>query len=595
MADIVTKVLYDITSAIASLNKLNTKLKDTEDANEDAFGSGNSGKINKFDKVLDKIPGTAGKAARGVAKVGASFGAVAAGAAVAAAAIGSVIAQFVDLPGLTKDSIASLKAFEEATKGFQDVEDVISATGDAIINRDVELAKRAIKLDQERNAREQNLVSDARSAADQRLDALKSELDQREARVKQAVDREQDLRKKLEERTRQDPAAGFSGPIGKKALDLGAAARQAAFDGDIEKAEALEKAAKEAGEAAGNHNLFLRDQATTRDAINNKLKKEISAQAEVTSAEQQALDLTQNRVNATEQEIKLLKERQRLLTNESRELGAQQKRARVEGREAKETQDADQAARDFRTASKNLSNEVKNGVRSLKEDFIDSGRLLLKAATSIQERNAATDFVQRGAGASARIENVIGRASRDEAVTGEEVQALGADLKALAQVVGALKVANAEGRTPGREQDIARLDAILQSGLAAFQASADFNQVRGNQANIVEGSAGPTDADLQAARQRVLGLGEASNTATDGLAKFAAQLARTQIPGAPAQAAVAAATVKATPVVPPSGQGSSQFPINVNADVKGVLTREVITEIVEKVERELRKKTGKEL
>ena len=574
MSDVVTKILYDVTQAVTQLDKLNKKVEKSEKKAKKAFDTKS---INNYDKRLKKLAYTLGGTDFTAKGLFITLGGSAAVLGAAAGAVGALVAQMIDLDGIMKDSIKSIEGFNEATDTIQDMREALSTLGDVAVNRDIRLAQRAVKLDQAENARQQNLVEQARDLARKRLDIVKDELDRRDDLLSKSLKKEEDLRKRLERRTTEDPAAGFSGPVGKKALDLGAAARQAAFAGDLDKAEALEDAAREAGEEAGNHALFLRDQSATHDAINAAIERELSKQEQQSAKYADQVDEAQAVAQQLDAVIERENERLVVLRQQSRELGAQQKILRVGAREAKEQQQADTGARTFENNARDFSNNVKNGGETFKETVKGAASEFKRFFSGeVQRREFLADSERAGASA-ANIEKILGRVTRGEGVTAADLEGLRGDFGNLTNIIAKLQFARSENRlTTSQDRLLSRLERLQESALGALEGASQFRDVRGDQDFIKVGIEGFTADEIRGLRDAMIENTKALREPSKGTKATAAldQAAATST-GAPQQLAA-----------------SGPATVNVNATVKGgLIDGETAREITTLIRKELRKQT----
>jgi len=577
-----TKVLYDVKDAIAQLNKLNKKVDQSGDKANKAFEKGGSS-AKLFDKALGKIPGTAGKAATGLRSVAGALGGIGAVGAVAAAGIASVIANMVDLKDILRDTTANYLAFVKATERLRQTDEVISNFGDVAAQREIENSKRSIKLEQADKAREQNAVETARDAAQRRLDIFRDEIARRESILKTSLDREQSLRDRLADRNVQDASAGFSGPIGKKALDLGAAARQAAFEGNLDLAEELEEAAKRAGEEAGNHSLFLKDQESTRNAINSKIQSEIGKQEQV--SKKAADQVQQAKKYATELESVIEKENERLkiILRQSRELSAQAKLVKDAALNQRNLEQADTGARGARTAAKNISQAFTDGGRTFFEggkDFVSNFKQVLLGGGA--DQRTVDNFQASGFQA---LENIVKQAAeinRGGDVTIGQLGENAGGLREASSIARILEKAIQEGRVSGgAEAQAKKFVEIVNQAEKLFSETAATRRVRGDDTLVGrEGTQSTSRADLDASRQALLQLPDKIGTAVANA--ISGQSAASSVPGG-----------GQTTQGAPQSVGTTRQNITVNATVKGgIIDAETTKTITEIIRKEIRKGTG---
>lgn len=569
-----TKVLYDVNDAIKELERLNKKVEEAGDKANESFEKGGDG-AGLFGKAMERLSGPVSKAGGAIKTAVTSMASLPGVALAAAAAVAAVVAQFIDFDGILKDSIKSIEAFDEATDTIQRTKDAFSSLGDAAVNRDLRLAQRAVKLDQAENARAQNAIERERNRAKEFLEITKDELSRREGLLKASIKREESLRDRLTKRTASDAAAGFGGPVGKRALDLGAAARRAAFEGDIDKAEALEEAAKRAAEEAGNHNLYLRDQQSTRNAINNSLERQIAKEDQTGKNLQAQVDEAKQVADALDQLIDKDNKRLETLRQQSRELGAQQKLLRTAAREATETQTADQAARDFENNARDFNMAMRDGGQSLREIVLGFGSEVKQFFSNEGQRQEFLQDTRTGAQGAAEIQRILGRVARGETVTPADLEGIREGANKLTDVVAKLQSERGQGRLSSIQQKtLERMEALLESATGAIEAGADFRAVRGDDQAIVEGTRGPTGDDMRALRDSILKLNDSLSQPSRGASPLIEKQSQSVGASQPVQAAASNVTV--------------------NANVKGGLIDEEVTKkITDIIRRELRKQTSR--
>lgn len=569
-----TKVLYDVNDAIKELERLNKKVEEAGDKANESFEKGGDG-AGLFGKAMERLSGPVSKAGGAIKTAVTSMASLPGVALAAAAAVAAVVAQFIDFDGILKDSIKSIEAFDEATDTIQRTKDAFSSLGDAAVNRDLRLAQRAVKLDQAENARAQNAIERERNRAKEFLEITKDELSRREGLLKASIKREESLRDRLTKRTATDAAAGFGGPVGKRALDLGAAARRAAFEGDIDKAEALEEAAKRAAEEAGNHNLYLRDQQSTRNAINNSLERQIAKEDQTGKNLQAQVDEAKQVADALDQLIDKDNKRLETLRQQSRELGAQQKLLRTAAREATETQTADQAARDFENNARDFNMAMRDGGQSLREIVLGFGSEVKQFFSNEGQRQEFLQDTRTGAQGAAEIQRILGRVARGETVTPADLEGIREGANKLTDVVAKLQSERGQGRLSSIQQKtLERMEALLESATGAIEAGADFRAVRGDDQAIVEGTRGPTGDDMRALRDSILKLNDSLSQPSRGASPLIEKQSQSVGASQPVQAAASNVTV--------------------NANVKGGLIDEEVTKkITDIIRRELRKQTSR--
>lgn len=565
-----TKVLYDVSQAIKELNKLNSKVDEAGDKANNSFEKGNKS-ARKFDKLLARIPGTAGNVARGIASIGGGMAGLAAGAAAAAVSVGSVVAQFIDLDDVLRDSLKSIESFNRATDTIQNTRETISAIADAAINRDFRLAQRAASTRQGLVNLELNEVERVRDAAQERLSIFQEELRRRQGLLSDAVSREESLRERLNRRNVEStPFGGFDADL--QAAKLNQAAREAAGRGDLDRAEALEKAAQRVAAEADNQAFALGDQQRTRDAINASIEEELDKTTEARNQIEDQVTAQQALVDAQKDSVNQALERLKVLRRTSRELRAQRRLLRNEGQEARETQQADSAARTIENNARDFVNNINNGGSSFKETVLDAASEFRKFLTDNPDRIAGVRLTQQAAGGAAQIEQLLQRAIRGQA-TASDFDAAAPALAELTDAVAKLQAAEGiDSFTKSQTRTLRRLESLLKSADSAFRGLEQFRDAGRSDSEFIRvGSAGITTEQANSLIKSLLKLNNTLSTPTRAEAVNNNQASST---GAPRAASAASSNV------------------NVNATVKGgIIDEDVVQKITEIIRRELRKQT----
>lgn len=576
LQDKATKVLYDVSQAIKELDKLNKKVQESEKKAKKAFSTQS---VNAYDKRLKKLAYTLGGTDLSAKGLLTTLGGSAAVLGAAAGGVASIAAAVLDLNTILRDTAANFEGFIAAFDRVREARESVSAFGDVAAQRDLEFARRAVKLDQADLAREQNVTEAARDAAKKRLDFIRDELRNREALVKDSLKKEEDLRKKLAERTATDAADKFTGPVGKKALDIGAAARQAAYEGNIELAEELEEAAKAAGEEAGNHALFLKDQSATRDAINASLRKQIGEQEKITSKAEQEVEKYAAIEAALEADIDKQNEKLKVILRQNRELSAQAKLIKEAIKAQGDLEKADTAARGVQARSATLNQFTREGLDSFLENI---ERRFEKLQQKVFGGAADAEIFDTFASALIKelqpVLELTKRVSAGESVTAEDFKAIQDAIIPANELSAILTKAVQSGRIKGDEtkDDVRLLQQVVDQVLELNKEVTSFRRVRGDDTAIREGSAAPTRDDWSKLRDALI-----ENTKAVKGEPSRAQQAAPALDQAALQSQGAQQQVAAAPQT-----------VNVNANVKGgIIDEEVVKTITDLIRRELRKQT----
>lgn len=575
MADPVTKVLYDVSQAIKELDKLNDKVNESEKKAKSAFSTRS---VNAYDKRLKKLAYTLGGTDFSAKGLITTIGGSAAVFGAAAASVASVVANMVDLKGVLRDTTAELDGFIEAFDRVREARELVSTFGDVAAQRDLEFAQRAVKLDQAEQATKQNEIEVRRDIERQKLEIIKDRVRQQEQIVRDGLKKEEDLVKRLADRTKRDAAADFQGPVGKRALDLGAAARQAAFEGNVDLAEELEDAARRAGEEAGNHSLFLKDQATTREAINRALKSQIKDQQSANQEEVDKLSSLRDVEDAHERNLELLNQELKTILRQNRELTAQAKLIKDARLAQRRQEEADTAARGVQAKAGAGLSFINVGFESGLERIENTFQKVAQLFTGGARDQFAVDALQ-----SAIIEGnqpvfeLLKRVQAGEAVSAPDFAEALKAFRTTDERVAVLEKLDASGRVgAGQRETTDRLIKTQEQLRQAFEEFTGFRRGRGDDTAIREGSEGPTRSDFNAARDAVL---ENTKALQEQSSPGRAQAAATDQAALRSQGA--AQQLAAAPSV-----------VNVNANVKGgIIDEEVTRTITDLIRRELRKQT----
>lgn len=508
---------------------------------------------------------------------------MAAGITVAVGSIAAVIAQFFDWNEIMKDSLKTIEGFEKGITTIRDAREAISSLGDAEINRNFELAKRAVKLDQADSSARQRALEEEIEVGKTALDAFKDELRERESALKAAIKTEQDLRKRLADRTNQGVTdfAGFDPDL--RAAKLNQEARLAADRGDLDRAEALEKEAQAVAENAKNRAFAAADAKNTADAINRGLEEGISkAKTQVEQLREQK-DAQQAIVDGLEEAIDKTTKRLAAERRITKELAEQAKILKNSAKEALDQQRADTGARGAEAQSRKIVTNLAFGNQSTFEAIKALPGDLAKVLTDEGDRQAVIKLAEEAAKPAATLEALAKQVIAGEA-TGRDILSNQEAFGQLTDIVGNLQAQLGRGELGGSgKQLLDRLEKLQSAIEGLFDEATTFTQGRGLDTRIRTGSQGATREDMSKIRDALLNkvpvrIGEEVSKAIQGQPSRAAQAETSPQPvstGSPAPTQTAAAN------------------INVTANVKGgIIDAEVTREITRIIKQELRKQTS---
>lgn len=402
-----TKVLYDTDQAIDQLEKLDKQTKKSGRTAEESFGKAD-GASKALERQLGKIPGTAGRTVsefRAVAAAGGAAGVAVTGLALSA---GALVSQILDLPTLLLNTNRQLQELSESTRAAQAFADAASDIGDALEKRGFFEARQQLDFTQAGISEAQIENNNAKLAAQERLRIESEKFRTIDAEAKRStrerLTAEKELQNKLRELAVDTVGAGTT--PGRAVGDLASAAQRAARQGDTQRAEELIDRAKELSAELGNHVFFTRQIDSANQAVVRALQERV--------AEEKRAEATNQASAATQrQRLELAKEQRREATAQSVELQNQSKQLRADRRinrvltqQFGDTELAEQAGRDLRTARIEIENIERSGL-SLGDTFRTFGGLLLDATKESDSLQASIKEFIRIADSSSIRENVL--------------------------------------------------------------------------------------------------------------------------------------------------------------------------------------------
>jgi len=574
----VTKVLYDVSQAIKELAKLDKKVEDSGKKTTESFDKADKGASQyeaALGKLAPKLTQTAGASKTLLGTLGGAglvFGAAAAGVA-------SVAANVLDLKTLLRDTTSNFQSFIDVLDKVREARESVSAFGDVAAQRDIEAARRAVKLDQADQAERQNEVERAKDIARQRLDIVRDRIRQEEALVKEGLRREQDLRQRLESRQAGTVGAQFAGfDADRQAAKLNEEARLAAGRGELDLAEKLEQKAQQISAEAENQAFAAADRARTAEIISAAIDRELQAQKQANDQAGGQLEQLKEVEKALENDIKLQDQKLKTILQQNRELTRQAKLIKDAALAQRNLEAADTAARGVETAAVQLNQFIRGGFESGAEAAENKLQNIFGSITGGAIDQAAVDafssmFIQQ-------IEPILqltSRVQRGEDVTALDFQEIQSLIPSAQELAGVLQQAISEDRVgKGQIENTEQLLAVMERILQLNEEVTQFRRRRGDDAVIREGSRDFTRDELNALREAVLENTRALQEPSRGAAARA---------GTTDQAAATSRGAQVERV-------SSTQTVNVNATVKGGLIDPETTRIITRLIREeLRKGT----
>lgn len=427
-----TKVKYNIADALKALDTLANRAKDASGKVGDAFKK--AGADSKtFDELLKKIPGSTGLVGSAVKKLVVNFGPLSGLIVGATGAIGGLIANLIDLPSLFRNTAESMEEFRRQTAAFEDAQNLVSSFSDALVNAENLRQQTFLQLATAESKFRQVEFQSAQKAAEREISLNQEKLRSIEGDLQKSVDRRKSLRDKLAERLTEDVASGFQGPAGRRALSIGAAARRAASQGDVKRAEALEEAAKSAAEEAGNHNLFLRDQQRTRNAINASLQQQLAIQERIAAPLERAKKTLDDNLRAAQQRQIKTRETADQEALIQQKMSAQLQILQQQNVLTRAAQGRDEGARTEQRGLANLRAQFALGDQSAIENFVASFRQSINNLTDVSGNRAIQGELTKASRLLAGNSDTLNRILSGRGT--------GQDIQSLAQIVEPLQVA----------------------------------------------------------------------------------------------------------------------------------------------------------
>jgi tetratricopeptide (TPR) repeat protein len=586
---IVTRVLYDVIDAIKNLRKLDKKVEDSAETAEDAFKLGETAAA-AYDEIISLLPRNTQKLARAAGNLVVTFGPVGAVMLTAAAGASAVAAQFLDLPSLLRDSAAGMDEFTSAAEGLLEARDLSADIADAFVNADLRRQQEAFRNQDALLDLERSSVLKRKNFLDAEVLASRAAQKEKTEAVRDSVKTREALEKQLADRLAGRKGSEFAGlPADIQSASLLEVAREQAAKGNIESAEALVDQAKALTPELENQIFALGDMETTQHAIDNALRRQIRAAREADSIAKQSLATQIKKTSSLEAEAKILEERNRSITGEKSRLTGLRKFIQEETTNTKQRQGRDTAARAIQSAATIVKRELVDGGRSLKESILDSVKQTSNNLKKGGISDAAGDQIKVGLDALVELDKVMSNGTATIGELGTAISELGPKVATARGTLGT--VVEREGLR-GFDVDLKQFDRVIKqisnigkAVILAEESGASRDTIAGVEgtADVFDPFNKPIVDGGNAAATSLQNVGEAANTAAATLNSIGgAQAAPTAAVATPAAVSVAAAT--AAPQV---------VEITVNATVQGgVISREVMEDITDLINREVRKATS---
>jgi hypothetical protein len=371
MANLTTKIIYDVSEAIKNLKKLDKQAKKTGDSTEDAFDGG-ADSLKDFEGALTKVNPKLGGFASNITKIAAAAGPMGVAVGAAAAAGVALVGAFAPLPDIMRDNVAMMQLFADQSQSILDQQNRISSIQDAQRSRFFRDLKDQVQQRRSQLDAERADVNEGKLEAENRVRDNKSALRQIENDLKASIKRRKDIRKQLEEGVIDAAVAGTGAgkTQGGRINELAFQAEKAAREGNLELARALTDEAKKLTQEQGNHVFFLKQIAGAEEAIKQKLKDQDAAEAKLGAKLKAKKSRLEENLKIAEKEKREAEERLRILEQESSRVGSVAKAGKVAGRVELDSQKAGEASREQVNELKIIQNILREG----RSGFTNLGR-----------------------------------------------------------------------------------------------------------------------------------------------------------------------------------------------------------------------------
>ena len=317
MAFEATRVIYDVSQAILELKKLDSATKKTGNNTKKNLEKGADG-LKNLEKAADKLSPKLSKTAGAFTRLAAAVGPAGIALGAVGTAFGVMAVSLLNIPDLLIRSTDEFKKLTEEIYRNLDAQNRLSDIRGSVLGRSIR--DRRDELDSRKSALTQKAIQiqAAQEVGKGRVDAAKDAFKRIEAELKKSVDRQKSIQDKLKEG--QDQAkidAITSGKTeGGAVVDLSAAAKNAAFKGDLDLAQKLTDEAAERAAELGNHVFYTNQIQSAQNTINSALQNQSKEEDKKQAAFKNQLKDLQKIIAQEEKRLAILKKQKSAIERE---------------------------------------------------------------------------------------------------------------------------------------------------------------------------------------------------------------------------------------------------------------------------------------
>jgi len=459
-----TKVLYDIASALSKLDQLDKRVTKSGTEQKLAFDKAQTG-LKGLGGRVSKVTGLTFKMAK-------SFGVVAGGATAIVFAVGK-LATSLD------DTDAKIQGLLRTADKVLEIQNKISAIGDAGELRGLEDQSREIRLEQAAQKGEQNRLEIVRDRIKKEINLEKGKFREIQGLRRKAASDTESAEKRLADKRKElagEQNVGGNQTKGGQVGELTSKARSEASKGNVDSAEALIDRAKTLSAELGDHVFFTNQIDSAQQAVVRALEKDVKeAKKKESALKAEEKQLSQN-LKVADAVLESFNEKLKVVLRTNRELSKEKQILRDSRKQTVDAQDAEEAERTVTSSTRKASETAgAAGQQSFLAEFGNNvSRLLsgLKSPGTIGTVQGTNDEIQS---ILKDLATINAEQLADGKRTPDEIAKLGQFLEKATERSGALQTGIDAGTLNASPQiDLNRLTTVLtqleQSLTAAEQA-----------------------------------------------------------------------------------------------------------------------------
>jgi hypothetical protein len=287
----ITRIIYDVTEAIANLKKLDRQTGKTGKKTKDDFDKGSKG-LKQFNDTLGKISPRAGDAAKAITNLGTKMGPLAGGLAIVGAAVAGVIAELVPYNDLMRDARKSTEEFIRTSKQASEARNLAAQIQSA--GTFAQLEGKSLEARAERSRITQNQIQVAGEIESSRARLREVDKFNRdvESKLRASIARQREIKAELGDSSGRDAIsqATRGTTAGRGVLNLADRAQQEALKGNTKLAKELTEEARSRAAELGNHVLFINRIEQAEGQIKAQLQEQLKEQEAIEKSERKRLD-----------------------------------------------------------------------------------------------------------------------------------------------------------------------------------------------------------------------------------------------------------------------------------------------------------------